>query len=258
LILAEISRSARAGLGVAGAGWEGRLLNALLGSLRADSSDEFLKVTDEILRATLAGAGELRVLYDVLLAMRGQVLAALTPGAEQRERAELLFHEAASIVSDAVERVQANRRITLKLRARSVAGTVTGFSQWRTIEEIARRLVGDLATLGVGTCYIATYEPEADRSRAKVIFAYEGHRRHDAVEASPPFASQSLVPDTISRDDRSSGLVVAPLFFEGDDIGFMLIELGKCEASVFYVLPALVSLALHHVRASHQATTSSL
>ena len=72
LILAENVRSARAGLGAAGAGWEGRLLNALLGSLRADSGDEFLRVTDEILRATLAGAGELRVLYDVLLAMRGK------------------------------------------------------------------------------------------------------------------------------------------------------------------------------------------
>jgi phosphoserine phosphatase RsbU/P len=244
LILAEIARSARAGLGAAGAGWEGRLLNGLIGSLRTDSADEFLAAVDEVLRATIADGGEVRILYDVLLALRRQALVALNPASEQRERAEFLFHEAASIVNEALERVQANRRIALKLRSRSVVGIVTRFNTWRTEEEASRRLVEDLVTLGVETCYVATYDPPHDRTSAKLTFAYDGHRRKPASEEA--FPSQRLVPDAIIRDDRPVGLVVAPLFFHGEDLGFMLIELGKCEASVFYVLPALVSLALHH------------
>jgi len=249
LILAEIARSARAGLGAAGPGWEGRLLNGLVGSLRDGSGDEFLKAFDEVLRAAVAAGGEVRVLYNVLLALRGQALAALPPASEQRERAEVLFHEAASIVSEAEARVQAHRRITLKHRARSIAGVVTGFSAWRSRDELARRLADDLATMGVGTCYVATYEPAADRSHAKLFFAYHDQRRRTASEGEERFSAPRLVPDGVTHD-RPMGLVLAPLFFNGEDLGFMLIELGKCEASVFYVLPTLVSLALHHARRS--------
>jgi DNA-binding LacI/PurR family transcriptional regulator len=250
LILAEIARSARACLGAAGAGWENRILHALLGSMRANTSDEFLRAVDEVLRATLAAGGEVRVLYDVLLALRGQALAVLNPASDQREHAELLFHEAASAVSEALERVQAFRRIKLKTRTRSVAGIVTGFNRWRSAEEIARRLAGDLATLGVGACYVAAYEPDSDRTRARLTFSYEGHRRRPSEEAGAPFPSQWLVPAGMAREDRAMGLLVTPLFFDDDDIGFMLIELGKCDASVFYVLPALISLALQHAQLS--------
>jgi DNA-binding LacI/PurR family transcriptional regulator len=249
LILAEIARAARARLGAAGAGWESRILHALLASMRAKSSDEFLRAVDEVLRATLAAGGEVRVMYDVLVTLRGQAVAALNPASEQREHAEVLFHEAASVVSEALERVQAHRRIKLKTRTRSVAGIVTGFNRWRSGEEIARRLAGDLATLGVGACYVATYEADSDRARARLTFSYEGHRRRTSEEAGAPFPSQWLVPPGLVREDRAIGLLVAPLFFDDDDIGFMLIELGKCDASVFYVLPALVSLALQHARA---------
>jgi DNA-binding LacI/PurR family transcriptional regulator len=250
LILAEIARAARGCLGAAGAGWESRMLHSLLGSMRAESGDEFLRATDEVLRATLAAGGEVRVLYDVLLALRGQTLAALNPASEQREHAETLFHEAAGAVSEALERVQAFRRIRLKTRARSVAGIVTGFNKWRSPDEIAQRLVSDLRALGVGTCYVATYEPGSARTRAELIFGYDGHRRRTGAELGESFAAEKLVPDAMMQDDRATGLLVAPLFFDGEDIGYILIELGKCEASVFYVLPALMSLALQHLQVS--------
>src|SRR5262249_23658663 len=157
---------------------------------------------------TLATGAEVRVLYDVLLALRGQTLVALVPGSEQRERAELMFHEAASTVSEALERVQAHRRIRLKIRARSVAGIVTGFNAWRSIDEIERRLIGDLTTLGVGTCYVATYEPGSERSRAKLVFAYDANRKR-AVTETGSFPSEQLVPASLARDDHWAGLVVA-------------------------------------------------
>jgi hypothetical protein len=103
--------------------------------------------------------------------------------------------------------------------------------------------------LGIATCYVATYEAP-DRTRAKLTFAYDSHRRKPAADAAASFLSQRLVPDSVTRDDRPIGLVVAPLFFDGVELGFMLIELGKCEASAFYVLPALVSLMLHHAAIS--------
>jgi DNA-binding LacI/PurR family transcriptional regulator len=257
LILAEVARSARGGLRAAGAGWEGRLFSGLLVSLRTDRGDEFLKVFDEVLRATVAASGDLRMLHDALLALRSQAMATLNAAPAQRDRAELLFHEATAIICDALESVQAKRRILLKVRTEAIAGVVTAFNEWKTSEEFRRRLAQHLETLGIATCYVATYEQAQDETRAKLVFSYRGYRRHPKEEVSAAFPSSRLLPDAIANEDRSVvqddrplGLVLAPLFFEGESLGYMLIELGQCEASAFYVLPALVSLALHHARAA--------
>jgi hypothetical protein len=249
VILAEVARSARGGLGAAGAGWEGRIFSGLVSSLRGEPGEEFLKVFDEVLRATVAAGGDLRVLHDAVLALRSQAMATLNAAPVQREKAELLFHEATSIVSEALESVQAKRRIALKFRAEAIAGLVTGFDHWREGEDFRTQLAIDLETLGVGTCYVASYDQPSDESHAKLVFAYRGHRR-PKEEGSGVFSSLRLLPDATMHDDRPVGLVLAPLFFGGESLGYMLIELGQCEASAFYVLSALVSLALHHARSS--------
>jgi DNA-binding LacI/PurR family transcriptional regulator len=250
VILAEVARSARGGLGAAGPGWEGRLFSGLVVSLRSEPGDEFLRVFDEVLRAQIGAGGDLRVLHDAVLALRSQAMATLNAVPVPRERAELLFHEATSIVSEALESVQAKRRISLKVRAETIAGLVTDFDHWRSGEDFRKRLASHLETLGISTCYVATYDEGQDESRAKLVFAYRNDRRYPKEEALGAFSSPRLLPEEIVLDDRAMGLVVAPLFFENEPLGYMLIELGQCEASAFYVLPALVSLALHHAKAS--------
>jgi hypothetical protein len=200
----------------------------------------------------LAGGGEVRVFYQVLVALRRQTVPALDPGSEQRERAEVLFHEAASIVSETLERAEAHGRMQLAARADLLAGAVSTLTDWPT-RDFSRMLAGELPKLGIALLYVASFVRAADTSRARLFLAFDAARKLCVDNSSETFASGGLMPTAVAPGDRPVAVVVAPLSFEGVSLGFLLVELSSREPSPYYVLASLISNALHLARRDDSA-----
>jgi phosphoserine phosphatase RsbU/P len=250
VVVAELARAARATLGAAGSGWEDRLFNAFVSDLTVTLGNSHLRALDQIMTRALTKDVDIRVVYDVTAALRRQVLAVLDPSSPERERAELMFHEATRLIADRLERVQVNRNIALKSRMTGLAGTMAGLSSWRAGPELGKWLAGRLPELEVGICNVAEFSDLSDPSKASLILAYDAAQGRTITRASGTFPTKNLIPNEITSRDRAVALLVVSLFFDERNLGFMMLDIGGYEPSTFYVLPAIVSAMLDHARTS--------
>lgn len=241
LILADMTRAAQASLGPLGQGWELRLLNAFTAELRGDAGDPFLEAFDDATRRMVNASGNARVLSDVLIALRRQVLRSLAQDAPERDRAEEIFQDAQLALGEALERAQAHRRLALQQRARTLGEVTTELALCTSRAELARVLGEVLPRLDVGLCFVALYEDET-RQRARIGFVYDAGRKLEVPEES--FPVRELAPPGLLPATSPYSVVVEPLFFGDASLGYLVIEFGRCERAVFTTLPALVSAVL--------------
>jgi DNA-binding LacI/PurR family transcriptional regulator len=198
-ILAEMSRSAEGRFGAAGSGWEGRLLDALIGDLRMAGSTSFLRAFEQILHKLARDPIDVSVLQDVLTALRRQSLpcVASVPGA--RDKLEDALHDArvlASVFSEEAgerrARIMRERHRTFERGLRSVL-----FSDTARRSAVAAE---SLPAFGVEACVVAAItRPDAFGNDAQLLLGFgardrivgEAATRLAALPAHPVFGTTS-------------------------------------------------------------------
>jgi signal transduction histidine kinase len=175
-----------------------------------------------------------------------------------RSRAEDLLQEARGIVGDAVEHTRAQRRLVFDRRARVLARASEAISASLDLPSLRDTLDEWLPRIGIPSGYVVLYErpaadsgdtgedPVAPESRAarRLVYAYDLTRRSGPTIDGEPFASDSLLPAGTLPSDRHQALVVAPLFFKDDPIGYVVLEFGPLDSLVYERLREQISAAL--------------
>ncbi|MGD8599547.1 MAG: substrate-binding domain-containing protein, partial [Anaerolineae bacterium] len=231
-------------------GWPAKLFDPFVVEVTGDlAAGLFLRELDRILRQVMLTSGQIQVWQDVVSTLRRHTLPCFdnVDGGGIR-RAENLWGQARVLVGEAVQRARGHERVqqtrqTQTLRQISRA-LVTTFDVAELVDALAR----DLPELGIECCYLALYEdPDAPASQSRLILAYDKKGRIAVSPDEATYRTEQLVPFDLSgqyRTGKLCNLVVEPLHFRNEQIGFAIFGVGPIDGTIYEVLRGQISSSL--------------
>ena len=158
--------------------------------------------------------------------------------------AENLFGQARLAISDGAHRAHVARQFRAERRAELLREFGQSLITTFDLDRLADALIASLPRLGIASCYLALYEdPTAPLEWSRLAAALRDGQRVPLPPTGLRFPSRQLAPPELFPDRRFS-MVVQPLFFQAEQIGFVLFEVGPQDGSVYEGLRGHISTAL--------------
>jgi len=230
-------------------GWGERLLEGFTGELKSESSGLFLEELGEVLRQTMAAGGDVSAWQAAVSALRRQTVPYLD--GQISRQAENLWQQARVMIGETAQRAQAYHALQAAQQARTLQEIETALLTTFDVAGLMDMLAQNLPRLGIPSCYLALYEnpqpyrypqPAPEWSRLMLAYTEQG-----CVELEPGgrrFRSHELVPEGVLLPERQYNLVAEPLYFQENQLGFVLLEAGPREGAVYEALRTQISSAL--------------
>jgi DNA-binding LacI/PurR family transcriptional regulator len=243
-ILAEMARAAEGRFGAAGAGWEARLLDALITDLRMGGSTTFYRAFDLLLHKLARNPIDVAVLQEVLTALRRQSLPCVASVTGARDKLEDALHEARVLASLFSE--EATKRLARFARERQRAFEYGLRSVLFT--DAARRSAVAAETLpefGVEACVVATLtRPDPAGNDSRLLLGF-GPRDRVADEIPTRLGLLSNHPVFVNAGRT---LVALPLTSGGKALGAAVVAMTKVPDMELEGLREFLSTALDTLR----------
>ncbi|MBN1979079.1 MAG: substrate-binding domain-containing protein [Anaerolineae bacterium] len=219
------------------------LLTAFYAEMAGDAHDLFVPALKNILQKAMAAESDIAAWHTVVATVRGKVLPYLdTP---RQLQAEALFEQAHVLIGEAVQRAQAHEEWQAEKHADSLRHISQALITTFDMDKLVDMLAEQLPQIGIDSCYLALYEhAESPLDRARMILAYTERGRVKLEPNGTQFPSSKLAPEGLLPRHRRHSLVVEPLYFEREQIGFAIFEVGPQDGTVYEVLRGAISSAL--------------
>jgi len=203
----------------------------------------FLMELDQVLEAAAQTGEDIVAWQDILSTLRRRLLPHLPE--PERHHAEDLFGQARVVIGEAAQRAQAYRQLSADRQAdmlRDIGqALITAFNLGKLTDVLAERL----PDIGIRSGYLALYEnPALSLESARLMLAYTEHGRVTLEPSGRQFLSRQLVPPDLLPQGRQYSLLVEPLFFREEQIGFAVFEIGPRDSALYEALRGHISSAL--------------
>lgn len=213
--------------------WARQLLETFSSDVEGKSPDSFLPALDKVMRQVVRMNEEVRPWQSVLSTLRREISPFLLER-EHLHRAENLWQQARVMIAETAYRSQAYQESQAKQQAarlRQIGQTlITSFDLASSVD----LLTNSLPELGFPGCYLALYEdPQQPERASNLIFAYNETGRIEIPAGGQRFPSRHLVPQTLLPVHRSFSIVVVPLYFQEQQLGFALFEAGPLDGTIY-------------------------
>lgn len=235
-ILTDMARAARGALGVAGAQWDARLLNAAADQIRGDRPDAFIRVYDEILVRVIDAGGDVSTCNDVLSALRTRLVRCIGDTI-QRTKAEDFFHEARVMTTHAVERTYVGRTHRAANAVRAVMQAGASILAARSLDELASVIAEQMPRAGIHRCFIARFSDGVDGGpTAQEVLAVRPQASRANAAGSASLSPTDVLRHALSQTSDVHAFVLFPAAFAGGQKAIVLLELGATEGVEYEVL----------------------
>ncbi|MBN1886814.1 MAG: SpoIIE family protein phosphatase [Thermoflexales bacterium] len=228
--------------------WAVQLLDSFVADVQATSPGGFLSVLDEILRQVAMQGGNVTAWYGVMSALRHQVLSYFRDG-ELPRRVHDLWLQAQTLIGESAQWMQAHQAFQAEQRAQMLREISQALITTFDVQGLADVLAHGLRRLGIPSGYLSLYEnPQAPAEWSRLVLAYDEAEPLNPKQAAlgpdgQRFPSRQLVPAEM-WPRRLFSFVIQPLYFQEDQIGFALSEIGPQDGRLYDVLRGEISSAL--------------
>jgi signal transduction histidine kinase/DNA-binding LacI/PurR family transcriptional regulator/AraC-like DNA-binding protein len=211
------------------------------------SSNTFLATLKRLLHASAPAGVDMITWQRVISTMRWQTFSLLRPDPKQLDYAERLLHQARVMISETSLRSQGkldlerDRQLNHLLRIRQDVSGAQG------MQEMVEILAKELPNLGIQRCFLALYEnPQVPVQGVRYVLVYDETRRYTELEGSLVSPSWDLRPLDVPAN-VSQSLVVYPLYYRDEQLGFVLLDVCIFQGTVHQILCEQLSSALKSV-----------
>ena len=218
------------------------IVEAFALSLQPESADTFTATLDAAVQVASESGGNVDAWQAVVTTLRRFALAATLDNAEQQRRAEELCHEGRVLVGSAAERAQARKRLEVEHWSRLLRKTGEALYTSLDVPGVMHTIHEQIPRLGIRSAYLSLFEGGQENSRFSL--AYDSTGRGVEKRRGEIFPSNQLVPDGIFDESERQTFIVEPLFFEHDQLGFVLFEWGPTHGVVYETLRDQISSSL--------------
>jgi PAS domain S-box-containing protein len=225
-------------------GWLIQLLDAFVAELNGQKQGEFIIVMDETLRQVMLTERPIPTWSRVLSTMRRSMLPFLTE--DQILSAEDLWLPAQVMISEMAQQKQQSHTSKLEQQIQVLNEMREALITTFDIQELMNTIAREISRLDIPGCYLSLYEDLQHPIKAsRLMLAYDEKRGNQKLpDENLIFASPLLVPARLMPQDRPYRMVVEPLYFRDEQLGFALLEMGPREGNVYDTLRGEISSAL--------------
>ncbi|MBN1219397.1 MAG: substrate-binding domain-containing protein, partial [Anaerolineae bacterium] len=227
-----------------------QLLDKFVAEITGQVNDVFLRQLDRILGQVMAAGGNVAAWHRAITMLRRYTLPYLDND-QARSRAEILWEQARVMIGKGTERVEAYQRLKEEQQASHLREVGQAVTTTFDIGELMNLLTERLPNLGIPGCYLSLYEnpqsyqyPNPAPEWARLILAYNDERQATLASGGQRFPTWQLIPPEIWPQDRAYSFVVEPLYFQQNQIGFALFEVGPRNGNIYESLRGEISSAL--------------
>ncbi|MBN2393961.1 MAG: substrate-binding domain-containing protein [Anaerolineae bacterium] len=239
--------------------WIEDLLTAYASDIDDESTGVFLSTLDKILREVIQNGGDLARWQDVISALRRR-LHPHSSNPALCTRVDNLWHQARVFIGEAMRKAQAQHQ--MQADQQHIVMRISGQKLMTTFDfaTLLDIIVECMTQLDIPACYLALYEdpqpyeyPQPAPEWSRLVLAYHttespspGHD-YEADTSERRFHSNLLLPPEMWPHDRRYTWIVEPLYFQNDQLGFAILEMGSAESPVYEILREQISSALKSV-----------
>lgn len=199
---------------------------------------------EQILTEVAAGGGEVGKWHGALTVLRRWLLAHLAE-AETVVALENLLHRARQQISETVERFQAQRRLQHERQVHILSQIGQAVMTTLDTAELMGVIAQELPRLGIPSGYLSLYQnPDAPTAEARLILAFNETGRIAMEVEGRPFPAWQLLPTGMLPAQRRYSMIILPLYFRQDQLGFMLLEISLPDTTAYELLRGQISSAL--------------
>jgi DNA-binding LacI/PurR family transcriptional regulator len=252
IILAEVVRASQGRFGAAGAGWEARLIDALVGELRSGEPGGLLRALEHCLRRLEFARGDVSAVQDVLSALRRQSLPCVATDVVARGRLEQALHDArvaaaafssqldATRVRESVERF---RRFERRARAAMLTRP----------EALSTVAADELPALGIEACVVAAFtRPDETGGPIRLLFGFG----RSGARARNETTSLRALPVHPLLERASRALIVLPITLETKPLGIAVVSVSGIDGTMLEDLRDFLGTILGVAALPRHATPS--
>jgi DNA-binding LacI/PurR family transcriptional regulator/serine phosphatase RsbU (regulator of sigma subunit) len=218
------------------------LVEAFKNSLPPGSVNTFIGTLEAAVQVAAESGGNVDAWQAVVTTLRRFTLAATVNSPDLRQHAEELCHEARVLVGSAAERTQARKRLEVEHWSRLLRKAGEALYTSLDVAAVMHTVQEQIPRLGIKSAYLSMFESGQENSRFSL--AYDSTGRGVEKRRGEIFPSSHLVPEGVFDDNERQTFIVEPLFFEHDQLGFVLFELGPTHGVVYETLRDQISSAL--------------
>jgi DNA-binding LacI/PurR family transcriptional regulator/anti-anti-sigma regulatory factor len=222
--------------------WAEQLLDSFVAQVHGTSPDNFLSVLDIGLRQVVRADGDVHAWQELMPAMRRHLQPYLKD--DELLQANNLWQQAYVMIEGTATRAEKRLVLQVERQAQVLHEISEGLITTFDVKELMEVVAEGLPRIGIPSCYLSLYEnPHAPAEWSELCLAYDQERGGKLKVDQTRFPSPQLMPEGL-LPQRQFSFVAAPLYFRKAQIGFVLFEVGSCDASVYEVLRGELSSAL--------------
>jgi signal transduction histidine kinase/DNA-binding LacI/PurR family transcriptional regulator/CheY-like chemotaxis protein len=220
------------------------LLKVFLSEIQGKTENEFLPLFEETLGKTANTNDDFPRWHEIISILRRFSISQLCEPAA-RLRIENLVQQARVMIGESSRRYNAYHMIKADEKLHNLGEISQSMSVANNIAELTDVLERSLALLGIPRCYLFLYEdPQAPNGLARLIFSYENHQRISVADNEIVFPTKVLLPEGYLPLEKQHNLVVEPIFFREDHLGYAVFEADPREETIYEILGGQIGASL--------------
>lgn len=219
------------------------LVSDLLSDLKTEENTLFIKSLDVCLQKT-QGSKNFGMWQNVLTSLR-QGLWQYFPQTAQTPGAESLLGQARVMAADALERLQSFQILQNKVRSLVVDESGTSLLATNDIDALMEISFETFRNFDIQSCFIVLYDQKTRESEfSSIKLAYDQHGLISLDPKTQHYLSKKLVPSHLIPHKRRYAWVVEALYFQREQLGFVIFEIGPKNGTIYAELRRQLSSAL--------------
>ena len=228
-----------------GSAWSSRLVQDFLSEVRSKEGlpGTFLQALGEALSQIPSGT-EIVEWQQVLSIIRSRI-PFLFQSRDELNKGHELLENGYALVGEMAHRQQLNQRLETVNQTNRLNRIVQTMATSYDLETLMKLLSLELPGLGIQSCFLALYDEKGENPTwSRLILALIGKERLPLNKNGVRFPTRQLVPPGMLPKDRRTAFDLEALYFQEDQIGFVMFEIGPRDGDVYATLRGHLSSAL--------------
>lgn len=227
-----------------------KFVESFIESLESENSEKFLNILEDILVFISEHDCNVEAWHGAISMIRENFLHT-NKVVQKYLKAQDMFEQARVVISEVVNRfhiynnLKANKKVQIIRQIGSKLITTFNLKKLSTV------LSEGLKSLGFPGFHLVLYDkifkykfPDPVPDKVRLVLAFSENDYFDFKEDSIDFSSKEIIPEVYYPKNRSFRLALAPLHFDKNHMGYVILEAGPVEKSMYGAIVEQLSSAL--------------
>lgn len=224
----------------------GALLDRFISEVQGSASKRFISSLGKFLRNTRWSGDAVKAWHQIISVLHQCTGQGIAGDRMALRRANVLLQQARIYVGEMAYDHLAYRILQSEEQAVRLSKINEVLSTTFNIPELMHVLARELPCLGIRSCYLSLYEKDYDipSQKSLLLLAYHEGGRISLPADGLVFPSLHLAPAQMLPQKRRTSMLVQPLFFKNNHLGFVLFEIDLEHQDLYEILRGQISTAL--------------